>query len=80
MYLFKGKRSISESRRPLDEEEGALDDDEDDQEPPAWLVDALRNGGAKLRMEDSFEGIDVPPVDISKNKPPDIGRDKPFKF
>lgn len=70
VHLLKGKRSSAESKPPAKEDE-TLEDIEDI-EPPEWLVEAMKNGGAKLRMEDSFEGIDIPPLDI--------GKDEPFKF
>lgn len=85
VYLLKGKRSDAAPSAPFGEEsaaegaetEGGEGEDEgglldEEKEAPEWLAQAIKNGGAKLRMEDSLEGIDVPPKDI--------GRDKPFTF
>lgn len=75
MNLFKGKRSAMEARNPSvseaeesgDPTQGGEGDGGD--EAPEWLSDAIDNGGVKLRLEDSLEGIDVPAKDLGQNKP-----------
>lgn len=63
---------MMESRPPAAEAGDMSENEDEEEDAPQWLVDAMKNSGARLRMEDSLNGIDIPPFDV--------GRDKPFKF
>ena len=79
VFLFKGKRSITEPRPPSDVQEevgvaGSVyfgdDGQVEDEEAPDWLAGGIESG-EPLAPENGSD-LDVPPEDV--------GQKKPFKF